>query len=143
MIIIDANNLIAGRVASYAAKQSLLGEEIVVLNIEKCVLTGRRRVVLGDFVHNINRGVARKGPYMRRTAEFMFKRIVRGMVPYKRARGMEAYKRIMCYVGVPDQFKDKKAETIKGAGVEKLTMPHYTALGEYVKLVSGNKPEQH
>jgi len=45
-MIIDATNLIIGRVASLAAKKVLLGEDIVILNCEKAMMTGNRKEIL-------------------------------------------------------------------------------------------------
>ena len=39
-IIIDAEGEIRGRVASFAAKQALQGNEIVILNSEKALVSG-------------------------------------------------------------------------------------------------------
>jgi len=42
------------------------------------------------------------------------KRTIRGMLSYKKGRGGDAFKRIMCYVGVPREFeKNKKIEAKK------------------------------
>ncbi len=38
-MIIDANNMILGRLASFAAKKALLGEKIDVINCEKAVIS--------------------------------------------------------------------------------------------------------
>ena len=63
MIIIDATNLILGRIATFAAKQALLGEQIVVLNCEKAIITGERKMVINAFLQKIHRGVPLQGPY--------------------------------------------------------------------------------
>ena len=44
MKIIDGKGAILGRLASYAAKQALKGEEIVVLNCEEVIITGNKKV---------------------------------------------------------------------------------------------------
>ena len=40
--IIDASNLLLGRLASIIAKRLLSGEEIIVVNAEKAVISGNR-----------------------------------------------------------------------------------------------------
>ena len=45
MKIIDGTDATLGRLASYAAKQALQGEEIVVLNCEKVIITGKRKSI--------------------------------------------------------------------------------------------------
>ena len=42
-IIIDATGGSFGRICSYSAKQALEGNEIVVLNSEKAVITGNKK----------------------------------------------------------------------------------------------------
>ena len=49
-MIINANNLIIGRIATKAAKASLLGEEVFILNCDKGVMTGSKQNVLAKFM---------------------------------------------------------------------------------------------
>jgi len=46
---IDGSNLIAGRLATYAAKQALLGDSIKIVNAQKVILTGRKEIILKKF----------------------------------------------------------------------------------------------
>ena len=50
----------------------------------------------------------------------LVKRTIRGMLPFKRARGREAFKNIKCHVGVPDNLKNEKYVMVESAGSEKL-----------------------
>ncbi|MFH0868111.1 MAG: 50S ribosomal protein L13, partial [Candidatus Woesearchaeota archaeon] len=45
---------------------------------------------------------------------------IRGMLPYKKERGRTAFKNIKCYIGIPEDFKNQKMDTIKNANVEKV-----------------------
>ena len=49
MIIIDGKGSILGRVASYAAKQALKGEEIAILNCEDILISGNRNFIVNEF----------------------------------------------------------------------------------------------
>ena len=120
MIIIDATDLVLGRLATYAAKEALLGKEIRIINCEKAVISGKKKNVFDEYLHRMERGIPRKGPFVHRMPDKLVRRTVRGMIPYKKARGKEAYKKIFCYVGVPEEFKDKKAVTVEGANISKL-----------------------
>ncbi|NTV23030.1 MAG: 50S ribosomal protein L13 [Nanoarchaeota archaeon] len=120
MIVIDATNLIIGRLATYAAKQALIGETVRIVNSEKAVVAGKKENVFEEYLHRLERTTIRNGPYTHRMPERLLKRTIRGMIPRKKASGMAAYKRIMCYRGVPDEFKDKKPITIESANVSKL-----------------------
>ncbi len=57
------------------------------------------------------------------------KRTIRGMLPYKRPRGVDAMKRIRCYVGVPVEFVGKEMEVPDEAHMDRLNNPAYVTLG--------------
>ena len=110
-IFIDAENSVRGRVASYAAKQALGGNEIIVLNSEKAVISGDPQMNVADFkfTRALNTIKPEKGPFLSTDPEKMLKRTIRGMLPdFRVGRGREAWKRIKCYVGVPEEFKKEK-----------------------------------
>ena len=120
MIIIDATDLIAGRLATYAAKQALLGNQVRIINSEKAIISGRKENTFDDYLTRRAMGTHAKGPFIHRGPERILRRVVRGMLPYKKPRGKEAFGRVLCYVGVPEEFKDRKAITIKDANMSKL-----------------------
>ena len=114
--IIDAENAVMGRIASFAAKEALKGEEVVILNCEKAIISGRREDIKEKFeVRRKRVGTLQVGPKMSILTEKYFKRIVRGMLPdHRSGRGRDALKRIRCYKSVPEKFKDvKKIEMFK------------------------------
>lgn len=132
-MIINAENLVVGRIATVAAKRALLGEKVDIINCEKAVITGSRADIFKKFKAKLDRGIPLKGPYYPKRADMMVRRMVRGMLPYKKERGARAYKRIMCYLGTPEDFKDKKPETIKEAKVTKLSNLKFITIGELSK----------
>jgi large subunit ribosomal protein L13 len=114
MQIYDGSEHILGRLATHIAKQLLAGEEVVVVNAEKIVITGTREQILKDYKERRDRGVAgrnRFGPYYPRMPDRMFKRSVRGMIPYHEAQGRTAYKKLKVYIGIPLEMKG--AELLK------------------------------
>lgn len=124
-IIIDAENLIAGRLAAFAAKQTLLGEDVKIYNAEKAIITGKRLTVLATWAHkNSTVGVWSKGPHHYKVPDRFLRRIVRGMLPYKSARGTAAYKRILCYKGLPEGITPNTQ--VAGAHVSKTTHDYVT-----------------
>ena len=129
-MIIDAENAILGRMCTVAAKRLLLGEKIDILNCEKAVVTGSRADVLAKFKAKKDKGIPLKGPYYPRMPDRIVRRTVRGMLPWKRARGKEAYKRVMCYIGVPDEFKGQKMEKITEADVSKMPSLKYVTISD-------------
>ena len=115
---IDATDLIVGRLATVAAKKALLGKTINVVNCEKAVITGNKKSILLAFKRKRDMGIPSKGPFIHRSSDKIVKRTIRGMLPYKREKGMKAFKRIKCYIGVPEDIKN--LETIKKANVSKM-----------------------
>jgi large subunit ribosomal protein L13 len=115
MKIIDGQNTILGRLASYVAKQALQGEEIAVVNCEKVVITGSRKNIEAEFFEKRHRhGHSQKGPKPSKLGERMVKKTIRGMLPdFRMGRGRQAWKRIKCYTGIPNEFEGKKMEKIK------------------------------
>ena len=70
MKIIDGTEAVLGRLASYASKQALQGEEIVVVNCEKVIITGKRKSIEKDFDEKRSRvGSSQKGPKISRLPE--------------------------------------------------------------------------
>lgn len=134
-MIIDAKNLIAGRLASYAAKQAMLCNEIEIINVEQAMFTGSKHDVLKKQMQRTIRGHTYKGPFYERNEDRFFKRILRGMLPYKQERGKLALKRIKCYIGTPEQLKDKKAETLPEFNITKTKTLKYVRLSEICKLI--------
>ena len=136
-MIIDAKNLIIGRLASYAAKQALLGETIEIINIEQSIITGSKQDVIGKQHQRLARGHVYKGPFTERNEENFFKRLVRGMLPYKQERGKLAWKRIKCHIGIPAHLKDKKAETVAEASLARTNTLKYIKLADVARLMGG------
>jgi len=130
MIVIDASNLIVGRLATTVAKKALMGEEINVVNCENAIMTGKKKEVFEKMKARRERGDAMKGPFFPTMPDRFIRRVIRGMLPYKQEKGKLAYKRVMCYLGVPAQFKDQKLETIKSADIKNSEALSYITVGK-------------
>lgn len=109
-IIINAEGCVFGRICSYAAKQALEGNEIIVLNCDKSVITGNRKNIIEKYSKLKKLGsTAQKGPFYPRVSFMIFKRGIRGMLPsHREGIGREAFKRIKCYDGIPKEFEKEK-----------------------------------
>jgi len=134
--VIDAKGHIFGRLASNIAERILGGEEIVVLNAEGIIITGAKEVVFAEFKAKVDRGQIRKGPYYPRRADLLFKRTVRGMIPWTTTTGREAYRRIHVFVGCPEQFNDVEKQTVEEA--MRLRTGKFTTLGAVAKFLGSN-----
>ena len=106
--IIDAADRVLGRLASIVAKKLLNGEEIVIVNAERAVISGKPENTNEYFLGKIHRGDRLKGPFYPRPPEQIFRRVVRGMLPWRKSRGQEAFRRLKVFSGQPAQFADAK-----------------------------------
>ncbi|MDD5143362.1 50S ribosomal protein L13 [Methanoregula sp.] len=129
--VINGDGLLLGRLASIVAQRSLAGEEIAIVNVENVVISGSRARVLGNYKHKRERGASGShwGPFVPRRPDHLMKRTIRGMLPYKRPRGVEAMKSIRCYVGVPADLAGKEMEVIEEAHMNRLNNPSHVTLG--------------
>ncbi|MEM4248518.1 MAG: 50S ribosomal protein L13 [Candidatus Nanoarchaeia archaeon] len=142
MKVIDATNMIAGRMANKVAKLALEGEEIAIVNCEKAIISGAQEMILARYKTREGRVQPFKGPFRKRMPDRILKSIIRGMLPRghwsEGSRGRMAFSRIKCYIGVPFEFKDKKFETIPGAEASGLKTQNYLTIGELSKLLKGH-----
>lgn len=108
--IIDGKGAVLGRLASYAAKEALKGEEIVILNCGEIIITGNKKDIRKNFEDKRRKvGSGQKGPKHSRKPEMTVKRTIRGMLPnHRKGRGKQAFKRIKCYAGIPKKFEGEK-----------------------------------
>ena len=138
-IIIDAKGLILGRMASIIAKRLLQGESVIVLNAEKAAISGKRLQIVEEAKTFLEVGHPRKGPYHPRRPDKIVRRTVRGMLPRRKPKGRQAYKRLKVYLGAPKEFNGKEIQTILEASADKLKSPYIT-VGELAKEI-GWSPE--
>jgi large subunit ribosomal protein L13 len=131
MKIIDASECIMGRLASSVAKSLLNGEEVHIINAENAVISGSKDMVFGEYISKRNLNHPRKGPYYPRMPHLMLKRAVRGMIPYQKPKGREAFKRLKVDVGTPLALQKEKAEIIENAKMNDSTK--YIRLGDVSK----------
>lgn len=135
--VINAEGLILGRMCSKIAKRLLNGEEIVIVNAEKAVLTGKKKSKVAEAKEFLEVGAPERGPFHSRRPDRIVRKTVRGMVPWKQPKGKLAYKRLKVFMGIPKEFKDAKMETIEQAKA-KLAGSHFT-LEELAVEVGWNK----
>ena len=139
-VIIDANGLILGRMSSIVAKRLLEGENIIILNAEKAAISGKRLQIVHEAKTFLEVGHPRKGPLHYRRPDRIVSRTVRGMLPRRKPKGIEAYKRLRVYLGAPLEFENKNVQTIPEASTDKLKSPYIT-VGELAKEIGGWSPE--
>lgn len=137
VVLIDANRAVLGRAATQIAKLLLGGEQVVVVNAEKAIITGDPRYLQERYRHRKEIGQPRKGPFYPSRPDRIFKRAVRGMLPYQQSKGREALKRLRCHIGVPKEYAKAKASKIEGAMTVRTAK--YLTLAQIAEAISGRK----
>lgn len=128
-IVLDAKNQILGRLASFTAKRALSGDMVVVLNAEKAVISGRRNSIVEEAKRRLETrtlGTQTHAPVHQRRPDLYLRRVVRGMLPWKKAKGRAAFHRVHVFIGVPEEFSGKAMVKIPGADASKLSSPYVT-----------------
>ena len=104
-VIFDADGAVLGRLASQVAKALLAGEEIIVVNAERAVITGNPQFVKQRYLEKLALGSPQHGPHLPKRADAIVRRAVRGMLPYKKAKGLTALRRLRVFQGMPAEIK--------------------------------------
>merc|ERR1712059_17845 len=118
IVVIDARGHLMGRLASFVAKEALLGQKVMVVRCEDIVISGSfirnklKMLMKRNKRMNTN---PKKGPFHHRSPADMFMRVVRGMIPHKLYRGSAAFQRVKAVEGVPDPFNTVKKVVVPDA----------------------------
>ena len=140
MKIYNGEGMVLGRLAGYVAKDALLGEEVAVINCEKVVVSGKKIVVMTEKKQRWDRrGYPLKSQKRPRLSDRFVRRAIRGMLPWRITRGRDAYKRIMCYIGVPPEFAGKAVVEVQSASVKKFPTLHYVTVQDICKGLGGKR----
>ncbi|MGB9937889.1 MAG: 50S ribosomal protein L13 [Methanobacterium sp.] len=136
-MIIDGEGLIMGRLASHVSKMLLNGEKIVVLNAEKILISGNKDWAYARYKQRLDRASIsnprKMGPKYPRRPDDIFRRTVRGMLPYRKTTGREAFKNLKVFVGIPKEFEG--AEIFKLENAEPRNIKKNIELGKLSKLL--------
>ena len=114
MVVIDGKNLVFGRAATHIAKRLLNGEEVQLVNAEHMVFIGNPASLVDRFRKRRqvqHKGTPEKSPSWPKVPNLLVRRMIRGMLPWKKPRGKVAYKKLRVFTGNP---KNLPSESIKG-----------------------------
>jgi large subunit ribosomal protein L13 len=136
-LVVDGAGCIAGRLCSNVSKLILKGNRVTIVNAEKAMLSGDRYKTIQLYKEHLEINSATNpihGPFHPRRPDRILTKMVRGMVPKRKASGIEAFKRLRVYIGIPDQLKDSKMEFFEDS---KITKPasYYITIGEVAKEI--------
>ena len=138
--IVNAEGLILGRMASKVAKKLLNGEEVIIVNAEKIVLSGKRKSRIAEAKEFLEVGAPERGPFHYRRPDRMVRKTVGGMLPIRQPKGKIALARLKVFMGIPEELKKQKMETFTEAQAAKLKGPSLT-LGQLAKEVGWHTGE--
>jgi large subunit ribosomal protein L13 len=124
-IFINAEDCIAGRLASIVAKELLKGNRVYIVNAEKAVISGDPDHNIRMMKEKTERGDPYHGPFYPRKPDQVIKRFVRGMLP-KKPRGRDALKNLKVFLSVPPELDGKEFSRPEGA--------HNKLAGKYMEL---------
>lgn len=137
-IIVNAEGLVLGRMCSKIAKRLLNGEQIIIVNAEKAIISGKKKSKVAEAKEFLEVGAPERGPFHSRRPDRIVRKTVRGMVPWPQPKGKNAYKRLKVFMGIPKELKDQKMETVEQASAAKLKGPHFT-LAELATEIGWNQ----
>jgi len=137
-VVVDAQDCILGRVSSKVAQRVLDGETVAVVNAERAVITGNEEATMETYHTRAELG-SDSGPYYPKRPDRIFKRAIRGMLPYKTEDGREALSNVRVYVGNPYE-RDEDAETVvlDGTSLDRLSNIKFTTLGDISESLGAN-----
>jgi large subunit ribosomal protein L13 len=140
-VYVDATDQIAGRLSSKVAKLILSGKRVVVVNAEKALISGSRVSVVNQWKERLELTSHVNpiyGPIHPRRPDNILRRMVRGMVPRKKAKGPTAMKRLRVYIGVPTEVSSEKFTKFEDAAASR-PIPVYVTMGDLSKSLGWNE----
>ncbi len=119
-LIFDGKEAIFGRLASEAAKNILRGNSVEIINCEEIIVSGDKYNFLKKIQEKkkMGAGSSLKGPNYSRLENKLIKRMIRGMLPWDRQKGRDAYRRLRCHIG-KGNLKETELKEIKNFNARK------------------------
>ena len=146
MLVINADGHVLGRLSTFVAKKSLLGEDVIVINAEKAIISGRKDMVIKKELEKLeikNKGNYTRGPFHQKRPDKFVRKSIRGMIPWNKDRGREALSRIMVYIGSPEKEIEKnhkinlKKTHIDNLETLKKDIKRYVTVEEVCRAIGG------
>ncbi len=113
--IVTAENAVIGRLASIIAKRLLNGEKIIIVNADKAIVSGNAYFITNKYLKRWRiktKSNPLRGPFYPRKSDQILRRTVRGMLPFHKSKGKEAYSRLLVFKDIPENLKEKEIEII-------------------------------
>ncbi len=136
--VIDGEGLILGRLSSMVAKRLLAGEQIELVNAEKIVVSGAKKMIIEREKEFLGVGGHETGPVHYRQPHRIVRKTIRGMLPHRKAHGREAFRRLKVHIGVPEEFEAAEKETIEKIHA-RILGKRYVTIGEIAENIGWKK----
>jgi large subunit ribosomal protein L13 len=136
-LVVDAQDCILGRVASQVAERGLEGDRVAIVNAERAVITGREEQVKEKYLERRGQ-TSDQGPAYPKRPDRLFKRAIRGMVPYKKPRGRQALENVRVYVGNPYADDDVEVDRLEDTSLDRLSNIKFVSLGDVSEALGAN-----
>lgn len=136
-IIVDIANCIAGRTCSRISKLLLEGNKVSVINAEKAMISGNRYKTIEIFKEDLEISSVTNpihGPFHPRRPDTILTRMVRGMIPKRKTSGVEAFKRLRVYIGVPEKLSNEQPKVFEDCRIRK-PESYYITVGDVAKQI--------
>ena len=127
-----------GRLSSMVAKRLLTGEYIDIVNAEKIVVSGKKKMIINKEKEFLNVGGFERGTVHYRQPHRIVRKTIRGMLPHRKAHGREAFKRLKVYIGIPEEFEAAEKETIDKIHSSNLSK-RFVTIGEIAENIGWKK----
>jgi large subunit ribosomal protein L13 len=138
--LVNAEGLILGRMSSIVAKKLLNGEEVIIINSEKSVISGKKKSKIAEAHVFLEVGAPERGPFHYRRPDRIVRKTVYGMLPMKQLKGKKAIANLKVFLGVPEELKNQKTQPLPDAEASKLKGPQFI-LAELAKEIGWHQGE--
>jgi large subunit ribosomal protein L13 len=137
-VLIDADGLILGRMASYIAKLLRYGYRVYVVNAEKAVISGDPQMVKESYALWLEiktlRNPYKWSPHRPRSPIAIVKYAVRNMLSKDPFRRTLLLRRLRVYVGYPEEVRKLKLQPVDIPDAKADRLRHkYVTVGEVAK----------
>jgi large subunit ribosomal protein L13 len=136
-IIVDITNCIAGRTCSRISKLLLEGNKVSVINAEKAMISGNRYKTIDTYKEDLEISSVTNpihGPFHPRRPDTILTKMVRGMIPKRKASGIEAFKQLRVYIGVPEKLSREESKIFEDCRIRK-PESYYITVGDVAKQI--------
>ena len=137
LIVVDGTNCISGRLCSKVSKLLLQGNRVSVVNSEKVMVSGNKYEVIESYKDKLEVSSVTNpihGPFHPRRPDTIITKMIRGMVPKRKPSGIQAFKRLRVYIGIPDELKNSALQTFDDAKITK-QQSFYISMGDVAKQI--------